>query len=119
MESTGKLGEHYAAKWYEKAGFQILERNFHTRYGEVDIIAINQAYIVFVEVKTREVDGLTHPAESVTIQKQRKIIKTAQAYLQSRRNMFQFQPRFDVVCVFTSKGHVIKMEQIENAFNVQ
>lgn len=117
MESTGRMGENYAAKWYEQAGFQILERNFHTRYGEVDIIAADKAYIVFVEVKTRAADGLTHPAESVTSQKRQKIIKTAQVYLQAHPSTFQ--PRFDVISVFTSKGLVIKMERIENAFYAQ
>lgn len=114
MGSTGKLGENYTTIWYAQAGFQILARNFHSRFGEVDIIAENETYIVFVEVKTRAINGLAHPAESVTSQKQQKIIKTAQVYLQSHPSTLQ--PRFDVISVFTSKGQVIKMEQIENAF---
>ena len=114
MGSSGKTGEDYAAKMYERAGFIILERNYHSRFGEIDIIATDGEYLVFSEVKTRMTGGLTHPAESVTKSKQSKIMKTAQIYLM--RMPSELQPRFDVVSVRMSKGTVEEIELIENAF---
>ena len=112
--NTGLLGENYAAEQLEKAGYMIVRRNYHSRFGEVDIIASNEKYLVFAEVKTRATSAMTHPAESVTATKQSKLRKTALIYLRNTKS--PLQPRFDVFSIFTFKGQVVKFEWIENAF---
>lgn len=112
--STGRLGEDYASELFQNNGFTLLENNYRTRLGEVDIIAENKTYIVFVEVKTRKTGGMTHPAESVTEKKQKRIINAASQYLADHPT--QLQPRFDVVAVFTKNGKVIGHDWLENAY---
>lgn len=112
--ATGKAGEDYAAKKLEERGYTVLARNYHSRYGEIDIIAENGAYLVFVEVKARKAGSLAAPLEAVTPQKQRRIILTAQAYLAACPT--GKQPRFDVAALTLEKGRVVGWEYIENAF---
>ena len=111
---TGKIGEHFAAEYLESRGYEIVDRNFKSRFGEIDIIAKNEKYLAFVEVKTRKADGLTHPFESITPSKRAKVIKTAQYYLM--RYPTVLQPRFDAAAVFTADGDLVKIDYIENAF---
>ena len=113
----GKLGEEYAAEILIKKGYKIIARNYHSRFGEIDIIAENNNYIVFVEVKTREKNYSVSPLEAVTAGKQNKIIKTALLCLQ--KNETSLQPRFDVIGIITEAKNfkVISVEHIENAFN--
>ena len=114
---NGVLGENYAEKLLIQKGFSILERNFHSRYGEIDIIAANDEFIVFAEVKTRAANSVYRPAEAVTVSKQQKIIKTAQSYL--LRFETDLQPRFDVIEIITASKNdfvVIEKTHIENAF---
>lgn len=112
--STGRLGENHAAKLLESRGYHILKRNYHSRFGEIDIIAENENYIVFVEVKTRKKDGLVSPFEAITPAKCQKIILTAGQYI--TENPVTKQPRFDAVAVYTERGTVIGEEYLENAF---
>lgn len=92
----GKRGEEIGADYMERQGYTILERNFRIRTGEIDIIAMQENCLVFVEVKTRH--GLTFglPCEAVTRQKQRKICTTAKVYC-ARNNMAYELYRFDVI----------------------
>ena len=78
---SGKAGEEHIARWLESQGYEILARNFHSRYGEIDIVAQRPPYIAFVEVKARVENSLVSPFEAITPRKQRKIIATAQEYL--------------------------------------
>ena len=113
----GNYGENLACKYIKDKGYEILSRNFNCSYGEIDIIAEKDGYIVFVEVKTRAANSLYSPAEAVTASKQRKIITTAQHYLLQSQS--KLQPRFDVFEVVTASKNdfrVIKSEHIENAF---
>ena len=116
--SSGRIGEDRAALFLEQKGFRILTRNYHSRFGEIDIIAENGKYIIFVEVKTREVHSLVRPLEAVTPAKRKRIAETALLYLQSHPT--GLQPRFDVIAVETSrKDHKIRsMRHLENAFDV-
>lgn len=111
---TGKLGEYYTQNYLRSKGYEIVDVNFKSRFGEIDIIAKNEKYIAFVEVKTRKADGMTHPFESITPAKRSKIIKTAQFYLM--RYPVDLQPRFDAAAVFTRESDLEKIEYIENAF---
>ena len=113
----GFAGEDLAAKYLKDKGFIITERNYHSRVGEIDIIAENEQYILFVEVKTRVEGAIVSPAEAVDYRKQQKIIMTANTYLS--RSFCELQPRFDVaqITVLTVGGREeYKIDYIENAF---
>ncbi len=109
----GNSGEDAVVDYLEKKNFKILQRNFYSRYGEVDIIARDEKFIAFVEVKTRKSNALVSALESVTISKQKKIKKTAMVFFQ--RFGFDLQPRFDVAEVISS-GDRQKINYISNAF---
>ena len=70
-KDIGDIGEKYVAKFLKKNKYKILERNYRKNYGEIDIIAANQEYIIFVEVKTRHKNSMTQPADAVDKRKQR------------------------------------------------
>ena len=110
----GPWGEEAAAAYLRKKGFRIEAMNYRTRLGEIDIIAQNDRYLAFVEVKTRSADGLSHPFEAITPSKRAKVIKTAQYYLINHET--NLQPRFDAAAVFTENGALVKIEYLENAF---
>ena len=71
----GKIGEELVCRYLIKRGYNIISRNYRIKGGEIDIIAENGDYLVFVEVKTRKPDGLTNGFDAVTKRKQRLIIR--------------------------------------------
>lgn len=114
---TGKLGEAAAAKLLKHEGYEILATNYRTRFGEIDVIAKKDGFIVFAEVKTRTQGSMLLPREAVTPSKQRKIILAAQEYLMS--GCADLQPRFDVIEVTAAPGtrfSVAGTNHIVNAF---
>ena len=111
---TGNLGEDFAENYFKKLGFTT-QRNYHSRYGEIDIIAENDEYVLFVEVKTRKADTMLSPVESVNFRKQQKIILTAQDYMM--KNESEKQPRFDIFEVWHNEGRIFKFNHIESAFD--
>jgi putative endonuclease len=80
-KATGNKGEEIACSYLRKHGYEILERNFLIRGGEIDIIAEDDGYLVFVEVKTRYSHDFGLPVESITPWKIKHLLKTAQIYL--------------------------------------
>lgn len=110
----GVLGERAAADWYEERGYVIAARNYHSTYGEIDLIVQNGEYLVFCEVKARREDPLMAPALAVDARKQKKIIQTALCYL-SEHGM-ERQPRFDVAEVWFAGSAVSRMNVLEHAF---
>ena len=120
---TGNIGEDAAAKFLRKHGYRILERNYAELGAEIDIIAKNREYYVFVEVKTRTLGHQSpkepRPASSVTPEKQRKIIKCAACFL----GRYPEKPRvsFDVIEVYIEDGQIgVKIKEIkhiQNAFD--
>lgn len=95
----GAWGENAAAEWLVSRGWHILERNYRTRFGELDIIAENERFLVFFEVKTRR----------------NARFAAAEAWLQSAPA--EKQPRFDVIEVYGEEGAAApRIRQIENAF---
>ena len=110
--SRGAIGEVLAARFLRDKKWDILTANYRCRFGEIDIIAKDKSYIVFVEVKTRSVGALVSPAEAVTKGKQRKIIQTAGLFLQ--RYKTKLQPRFDVIEVWTKKEDPLVAEEINH-----
>lgn len=115
-QNIGEMGEEYTVKFLEKKKYKILERNYRKRYGEIDIIAENKNYIVFVEVKTRHKDSMTSAADAVNRQKQIRIIKTASLYL--AENETEKFCRFDVCEVYINSDNLklVDINYIEAAF---
>jgi putative endonuclease len=98
IDRLGDRGENVAAKHLEAQGFRILERQYRSPYGEIDLIATDGDTIVFVEVKTRKNAAAGDPTEAVDRAKQRKITKSALAYLK-HRGWLERRSRFDVVAI--------------------
>lgn len=111
----GDRGEETAVKKLKRMGYKIVERNFSARYGEIDIIALDGEYIVFVEVRVRNNPSFGSGAETVDLNKQRRIIKTAMHYLRIN-GALDCPVRFDVVSVTDSLGKKPVVEVIQNAF---
>ncbi len=119
-KTIGNLGEHFAQNLIKNKGYSIITNNYHSRFGELDIIAINDNFIVFVEVKTRSENSIGTPAEAVNFKKQSKIIKTAFDFLV--KNPCELQPRFDIIEIIIRKSDeffVKEYTHIENAFLVE
>lgn len=81
-KSLGKFGEDYAHETLLKKGHKILARNFHSRYGEIDIISEKDGIIYFFEVKTRRTTSLNYPEESITYRKKQRMLNTAYEFLE-------------------------------------
>jgi putative endonuclease len=111
----GQEGEDRAARYLVKQGYKILERNFSTAAGEIDLIALHEGTVVFVEVKTRTTDAYGAPELAVTPQKQRRMVKAALSYI-NRRKFHQVPCRFDVVAI--SAVSEKEIELIQNAFEM-
>lgn len=94
----GNRGENAAVKFLRGLGYRILARNCRNHWGEIDIIARDGDWIVFVEVKTRSTHAAGHPAEAVTTRKQTQLTKLALAWLKKRR-LLDHRARFDVVAI--------------------
>lgn len=90
---TGKIGEEEAVKFLKKNKYKIIERNFRTKFGEIDIIAKKGKEIFFIEVKTRKTISFGYPEEAVDERKLNKIKKVALYYIQKNkiRNPFKFE----------------------------
>ena len=115
---TGLQGESLAAQYMEQNGYSILDRNWRCRSGELDIVAVLDDSLVFVEVRTRKsISRFGTPAESVDERKQRQVRQTAQVYLMSKRLNEQRSVRFDVITVHLyAEQNAPKIEHYENAF---
>ena len=104
----GSKYEDAAAEYLENSGYKILERNFYTHFGEIDIIAWKDGMIVFVEVKYRKDTKNGYPEEAVDAHKQKKIRETAAYYVYKNRIPEHTPMRFDVVAVLDGEFRLIK-----------
>jgi putative endonuclease len=111
----GRRGEERAARFLVGCGYKILDRNYRTLNGELDLIALHEGVVVFVEVKTRTSDAFGAPELAVTPQKQRRMIKAALGYI-NHRKLHQVPCRFDVVAI--SEASEQEIELIQNAFEM-
>jgi len=111
--NLGQKGEELAADHLNKAGFKILFRNWKWGKHEIDIIAENNDFIVFVEVKTRTDDFQMHPLTAITSEKQRSIIWAANGYLQKFK--LDKESRFDIITVIKSIDS-FRIDHLEGAF---
>jgi putative endonuclease len=115
-QKFGNKGESIAARHLKKNGYRILEQNYRTSLGEIDIIAADRDTIVFVEVKARKSGRFGDPKWAVTLRKQRKISMVALHYLKATQQD-QVKARFDVVSINAS-GDAPGIELVKNAFEL-
>ena len=119
----GARGEELAARHLEARGYQVVERNFRTRYGELDVVARDARFLVFCEVKTRIVRhgcrDVLGPFASIGPRKQRQVRAMAREWLAQSRidGPRPAQMRFDAIGVsFDAGGRLLALEHLEAAF---
>lgn len=120
----GAAGEQLAAEHLIRRGYEIVERNFRTRFGELDIIALTDRTIVFVEVKTRMTktgqtrSAVRNPLESVHLRKQRKVRRMAGRWLAERTDRPRAgELRFDAIGVTLDEtGALLRLDHLEGVF---
>lgn len=117
--SIGALGEEAAVQAIKKQGYKVIERNYRTKMGEIDIIAKDGEYICFIEVRLRKNNNFGSPADTIDMRKQQKIIRTAKYYAVTKK-IYDTPMRFDAVLINAEpkdgKLTNIKTEIIKNAF---
>lgn len=113
--SLGERGENVAAKYLTQLGYKILQRNYLTKVGEIDIVARQGKVLVFVEVKTRT-DSEPRPEDQVNYEKQQQITKAGNLYL-SRFGYPQPPARFDVIAIVWPEGREPIIQHHQNAFD--
>jgi putative endonuclease len=108
---TGTTYEDKAALWLESRGMKVIERNFRCRQGEIDLIAQDGRYLVFVEVKYRSDDRSGYPSEAVNFRKQKRIMDASVYYCCKYGISEDYPCRYDVVSILGDQ-----ITHIENAF---
>ena len=116
---SGAKAERIAADYLRKKRYRLLDYNYRTRFGEIDLILekrehFKRKYIVFAEVKLRAQDSIAAPKEFVDSNKQKRIAMAASEYL--TRTGCTLQPRFDVVEIIYREDEIISVNHLENAF---
>ena len=114
-KKNGLWGEIETARYYRAKGYEIVDANFRTRMGEVDIIASNGKWLVFCEVKTRGEEAMDTPAAFVDKNKQKRLVAAALQYVKMKK--YSEKMRFDVAEVTIKKDGSRHIHLIENAFN--
>lgn len=123
-QKLGRQGERAAARFLRRNGYRIIGRNVQMTSGELDIIAQNKQYIVFVEVKTRTESPYLEkypPYQAVNLEKRKHLVYAAKEYL--RKNPMDKKPRGDIIQVFVTKGGIVnrnkyRIEHLENMFSI-
>lgn len=111
----GQWGEELAAEFLEKKGYRILEKHFFFQHAEIDLIARDGAYLVFVEVKTRSSAEYGLPEEALSERKKRYLRKAAEGYLYLNR-IDETDCRFDVITVNFLPDGTVSLDHYINAF---
>lgn len=115
-QETGRLGEELTAYYLKRSGYEVVRRNFHIKGGEIDVIAVKDDIIAFVEVKTRDISALAPGTEAVDGRKRSLVIRAAQEYLVRNESARELQPRFDISDVTVKDGKIVKFRYFDNAF---
>ena len=116
-QTTGQWGEAQAVRYLKRKGYQIIERNYSCRFGEIDIIAADSSFLLFVEVKTRKNDGFAEAKEFVGAAKQRRIQSAASLWFSEHES--DLQPRFDVIEIYGTMDmpfRKLEIRHLEDAF---
>ncbi|MGE8539470.1 MAG: YraN family protein, partial [Acinetobacter sp.] len=98
QQKLGVWAEQQAAQLMQQQGFQLVAVNYHSRYGELDLILEREQELVFVEVKARAHTRYAQAIESVSKVKQAKMLKTAMCFIQKNPQFAHYYYRFDVIC---------------------
>lgn len=114
QQQTGNAGEERARTYLLEQNYTILETNWRTSHLEVDIIALDQNILVFVEVKSRSSDAITAPQQAVNQQKQKNLIRAANSYIM--RNNCPNEVRFDIITVIQNRQGT-QLEHIKDAYS--
>jgi putative endonuclease len=114
--SLGQRGERAAERYLKRRGYKIVARRERGRFGELDLVAVEQRTVVFIEVKTRTSHEAGHPAEAVGPEKQKRLTRLALAYLK-RHDLLEYPARFDVLAITWPQGtRDPVIEHFQNAF---
>jgi putative endonuclease len=114
--ARGQTGEDLAAAHFERLGFEVLARNYRTRYGELDLVVCDGSSLVFVEVKTR-LEGSGHPWDALHDLKRSQVRRMAIAWLCSVKRRPRGDMRFDAVGVVLDRsGNLVSLDHLEAAF---
>lgn len=115
MRLLGNKIEDLAEKFLIKNNQKLIQKNFYSRFGEIDLIMQDDDTLCFVEVRHRKSDKYGSAAESITVSKQKKIQKTALFFIQKNPKYQSFNYRFDAL-LSQGNEHKIQFEWIKNAF---
>ena len=111
----GKWGEDTAVRFLKNKGYLVLETNYRCRWGEIDIVAVEEGQLVFVEVRTRRGNEFGTPEESITPAKSRRLMVTAQIYLKEH-GQEELDWRVDVIAIHLgSRRRLERVEHIRHA----
>lgn len=120
MNSSAISGQHYEAlarDYLLQQGLKLLKQNYYSRFGEIDLIMLDQQMLCFIEVKFRKSSAFGGAVSAIPRVKQQKIIKTAQCYISSTPTMAQKPMRFDALIIQPGSPVAdINLEWIQNAF---
>jgi putative endonuclease len=106
-QDLGQLGEKLACDFLRKQGYKIIDQNYRTRGGEIDVIAKEGEMVVFVEVKTRISAEFGYPEEAIDARKQHKLAMTAEAYLAAHQ-LYEADYRIDAIGIEMERGGQLK-----------
>jgi len=112
----GKWGEKLALKKVKTLGYKCLIQNYRCPLGEIDLIARDKDFLVFIEIKTRKGSSIEYSKEAVDLRKQRQLSKVALAYMKEN-NCADARARFDVIAIHLGRGEE-EVEIIQNAFEL-
>jgi len=114
--SIGQTVERYALNYLKKAGLSTITQNWSCRFGEIDLIMLEHETVVFVEVRYRKSNYFGGALESIDQHKRRKLLKTAESFLNENPNWLEHACRFDVITVQPSQPETFKLDWIQDAF---
>ncbi len=117
-KQIGNIGENIATDYLKKNGYQILARNFKTKWGELDIIAQKNRVIIFVEVKSlnKNLKSDFQPEDEITFHKARQLQKMTQIYLSNNKIQLDTPHQIDILAIeLAENGQVANIRHIENA----
>jgi putative endonuclease len=103
-QALGKSGEDLTSDYLLSKGYEIIKRNYRCPYGEIDIIAIDRHYLVFIEVKTRTTQSLDQTKWDISLSKQRKLTRAALCFTSNYQNTSIREFRFDVIIIKKDKA---------------
>lgn len=114
-QTKGQQAENFACEYLRKQGLRLVCKNFHCRYGEVDLIMQHGDTMVFVEVRSRKTAGLVDGQSSIDWRKQQKLQRSAEYYIQQKNIPASVPARIDVIALARSDDKSYKIDWIQNA----